>query len=509
MNVITGVRRFDYGKIKEIKRTPQGFLLVPGYATRVGVFPYLDASGEMRRELRHPDDVFAPESLTTLKYAPVTIEHPPEMITPENVDKYTKGHCTERVEVNRDMVETDLIIEHQDAIDEVEKNNLRDLSCGYLADVEEEEGEYNGAPYNFRQKNIRYNHLAIVRRGRAGPEVRLRMDSQDAIMDEQEISKPGRSEYATETSVADQDEGKTKNVIISGKEVALPSAEADIVQEMLDRYDEMRAKLMKMEEEMQAKRTDKTDVDISQPGVSPQVKVEQGAPDGRKAPAKIGASDTGGAARAKGDDDVDARGVIGGATPLGKADDEPDKAKDDDDEPKKDFEGAPGGVAMSPVDLLKKDMDELQARHDELKAKLDAMANPGLAQGEAKPDRMDAKDAIRARVKLERQAEKLVPSEIAAKFDSMSDDAIRTAVIKNRRPKADLVGKSSVYLQSRFDGIVEAEEDEGGAVRREMGKALLGGRMDGKEQLNPDQSRQASIEASRNMWKENLSAVKK
>jgi len=508
---VKGVRRFDYGEIGEIKRTPQGFLLVPGFATRTGVFPYIDAQGKVRRELRHPDDVFAPESLATLKYAPITIEHPPEMITPENVAKYRKGHTTERVEVNRDLVETDLIIEDADAIQKVENEGLRELSSGYVADVVEEEGNFNGTPYDYRQKNIFYNHLAMVKRGRAGPEVRIRMDSDDAVMESNEISEPNRSEYGTQTSVMNADAEvpqQTKKVVISGQEVELPAGVADVVQALLDRYDEMKAQTMKLEESMDPK--EKKDVEINQAGVSPQVKVEQGPADGRSAPGKIGAADRGGAARAKGDDESQ-RGVVGGPTPVGKADDDAAAVEAG----KKDFEGSPqGGSAMSPIDLMKHELAELRGKNDAMQAKLDEMASATLATPEKKPDAMEPArmDSVRARVKLERKCEKLVGREVAEKFDSMSDDEIRCAVISHRHPKAELVGKSSIYIQTRFDSIVESEEENAGKeIRTNMGRELMGTRMDSKDRGNvdPNQARLNSINASRDLWKQPLTASKK
>lgn len=41
-------------------------------------------------------------------------------------------------------------------------------------------GVWNGIPYDAIQRNIRYNHLAIVERGRQGPSVRLHLDT-DAV----------------------------------------------------------------------------------------------------------------------------------------------------------------------------------------------------------------------------------------------------------------------------------------------------------------------------------------
>lgn len=513
--MIKDVRRYDYGELGTAELTPQGFLKVPGFATRTGVFTYLSADGSVRRELRHPDDVFAPESLVTLKYAPVTIEHPPEMITPENVVMYSKGHTTERVEVNRDLVETDFIVEDQSAIDAIQKNGIRETSSGYVADIDEEEGEFNGAPYNFRQKNIRYNHVALVKRGRAGPEVRLRMDSADAIMKaDEQFSEPKRSEYGVETSVNDDEQaGELKGVFISGKEIMLPPGEAAIIQDMLDRFDELRARTMQMEEAMKAGRTDKLDVDVSKPTPSPQVKVEQMMPDGRSSAGKVGAGDKSGAMKAKGLDEEEKPEAAKKDEDLEKDDADLEMKKE---EGKKDYQAPGSEEAMAPVDLLKSELEEVEnamkalgEKKMDLEKKMDMHANPGLAQGE-KMDSADVKAKIRARVKLERSAEKLVSPEIAKRFDSWSDAQIMAAVVKAKAPRADLEGKSFVYLQTRFDSIVEAEADMSEFTRKEVGRAMLGGfeRKDSFESADPAQARLKMISETRELWKSPLKASK-
>lgn len=508
--------------------------MCPGFATRTGVFPYMDGAGKVRLELRHPDDVFDPASLATLKYAPVTIEHPPIMLDPKNVSEYSVGHTTERVEVNREMVDTDLIIEHQDAIDAVEKGSLRELSSGYTADIVEEEGVYNGAPYNARQKNIRYNHLAIVKRGRAGPEVRLRLDSADAVM-QGSVSKPKEAIFTGESAVSDSDGGvaESKKVVIMGREVDLPSDVADAVQDLLDRFDEMRAKQFQLEESMsaKAKKAQRADVDINQKGVSPQVKVEQQGPDGRGAAGKDPADKKvmPGQSKAHEDDeemDEDEHGVSGGVKSNSKAegskeladdDEEHEKEHDDDEEEEEHDDDEPaagkgGGAMQSPLDLLRKDMESLQKKMDEFAAS-------SMNQGEKKPDgeKMDSatvEKRARARAKLERQAEKLVPMSISNKFDSMSDREIYAAVIKHRHPKADLEGKKLGHLQARFDGIVESISEEQSNKRTDTGRALFGingGRMDSEERqdADPNQARRNMVAAGRDLWKQPLSGSKK
>lgn len=500
--------------------------MCPGFATRTGVFPYLEASGKIVRELRHPDDVMDPQSLVTLKNAPITIEHPPQMINPTNVGKYSVGHTAERVEVNREFVDVDVIIEDQRGIDAVERDGIRELSSGYDADIVEESGVYNGAPYDRRQKAIRYNHVALVKRGRAGPEVRLRLDSADAVQQD-DISIPTGAEFSQETAVNDADElgGGVKKVVILGREVDLPSDQADAVQDLLDRFDEMRAKQSILEEHMSKRR----DEDVSKPTPSPQVKVEQQTPDGRKAPGKIPAKPgtiTGPVGKADDEeenDDEDVHGVIGGEKPNsaaagGKALEDEDMEdgefppKKEDDEP---ASGKGGGAMQAGIDQLRKDADEAKAKYDDAKAKMDEFAAASMNQPEKKPgegkmDSADIEKRARQRAKLERQADKLVPASVSKRFDSMSDKEILAEVIKFRHPKADLADKSRTYLQSRFDSIVEAIAEEGTENRINAGKAFLGARMDADQApADPSQARLKMISSTTELWKEPLRASKK
>ena len=55
--------------------TPEGFLVARAAVTSVGVFTYRE-DGTTRRELRLPEEVFAQESLDSLKCKPLTLYHP-------------------------------------------------------------------------------------------------------------------------------------------------------------------------------------------------------------------------------------------------------------------------------------------------------------------------------------------------------------------------------------------------------------------------------------------------
>lgn len=66
-----------------------------------------------------------------------------------------------------------LTVTDADAIKRINSGEFRDLSAGYLCDVEMIDGIFDGKHYDGRMSNIRGNHVALVREGRAGHDVRV------------------------------------------------------------------------------------------------------------------------------------------------------------------------------------------------------------------------------------------------------------------------------------------------------------------------------------------------
>lgn len=207
------VQRYDNSKMEGATITPQGYLRAPALATRIGVFKYLQADGSVIRELRHPDHVFEADSMATLSNVPLTNNHPKEMIvTPKNAKALSVGFTGEAVTKEDDkFLKTMVTVTDQDAIDDV-KSGKQELSCGYVCEHDEAPGQWEGQDYDVIQKNIRYNHLAIVDRGRAGPQVRMRLDGEQvdddykpANLKEQNMVKMkiGDKDYDVEQAVKD------------------------------------------------------------------------------------------------------------------------------------------------------------------------------------------------------------------------------------------------------------------------------------------------------------------
>ena len=179
---LTDVARFDRGQVKgDAFITDEGYIKANAIVTRTGVFLYKNPDGTIRKELRHPDEVFKIDSLDSMKMIPVTNGHPQErLVSAENAKRLAIGYTGETITQDGEFVLSNLLITDLASIKDVTERNRRELSLGYTVDLIPEEGSYNDQPYNFRQTNIKYNHLSIVDNARAGSEARIALDSFDA-----------------------------------------------------------------------------------------------------------------------------------------------------------------------------------------------------------------------------------------------------------------------------------------------------------------------------------------
>lgn len=173
--------RFDKSQVGKIVKTDEGYLRGEAVVTRCGVFKYLNQDGTIRREARLPEYAFKKESLDSLKMIPVTNNHPTVLVDATNAKELSIGSTGETINIDGENILTTVTINVQDAIDDIENNNKVELSLGYTLDLIEQKGVYNGQEYDCIQTNIKYNHLAVVERGRAGVS-RLNFDSFEYAM---------------------------------------------------------------------------------------------------------------------------------------------------------------------------------------------------------------------------------------------------------------------------------------------------------------------------------------
>lgn len=135
---------------------------------------------------RLPEEVFSKEALASFEGKPVSDDHPPKLLDPDNASIYLKGHAQNVRQGSGDWdgyVIADLHIQDGALIDKIQ-HGKREISCGY-------ECEYiNNGDGTYSQKNIRGNHIAVVERGRAGKRAAI-LDS-DRTKKQADTSRPER-----------------------------------------------------------------------------------------------------------------------------------------------------------------------------------------------------------------------------------------------------------------------------------------------------------------------------
>lgn len=197
------VTRLDSIKVDETYYTSEGFLIDHPIVTTVGIFEYMNPDGSIRRELRLPEEVFAPESLASYKGKPIIVTHRAGRVTTDNVEKETIGTILSEASKDGENVRVEIVIHNTDAL----KTGLRELSLGYDLDLDETPGEWNGQPYDAIQRNIRVNHLALVSAARAGEQARLNIDEKENLTGgpemEQNKTDSGLSPEELEEAIAD------------------------------------------------------------------------------------------------------------------------------------------------------------------------------------------------------------------------------------------------------------------------------------------------------------------
>lgn len=163
---------------QRLHRTPEGYLTAYIRCTCAGVFRYVGKDGKtLERVLRPESEVGDPASVNSANSKPVTLQHPNENVTVDNVKKYEVGFTgTDAFFDGIDLWIT-ITVTDPKAIDAIEKKEVQAVSMGYDVEVIEENKDplnnWRGTEYGWVQHGIRYNHLALVYAGRAGESVEI------------------------------------------------------------------------------------------------------------------------------------------------------------------------------------------------------------------------------------------------------------------------------------------------------------------------------------------------
>ncbi len=336
------IARFDKGQINiDACITENGYIKANAIVTRSGVFIYKNPDGTIRRELRHPDDVKKIDSLETMKMIPITNDHPPErLVNAKNAKSLAIGYTGENIQIDGDNIIANLLITDEEGVRAVVDGGKKELSLGYTVDLIDEKGVFKDEPYDYIQKNIKYNHLSIVDRARAGNHARIALDSEDA--EEIQIKK--------ENIMSDK---KQKRLKIKNDEYMVEPEVFEDVSELRDEVERLKEERIELERR------------------------------------------------------------------------------------------------------LKNMADELES----IKAERDSLREEKEMMDEKKANN-DAQDILRKAVKeriiLEKSASAFLDKKTVQNIDSMTDIEIKKSVIKSKFPQANLDGQSEIYINGRYDSVIES-----------------------------------------------------
>ena len=173
------MQRYDNYAIQAIK-TDEGFVRDAPIIGRTGILEYRNVDGSIRREYRPPEEAFNADSLASIRGKPITLGHHGLVSSANYREAKPVGTVISDGRQDGNNIRADVVIYSLDTDD-------RELSCGYQTELEETPGvTEDGQHYDAIQRNIVYNHLAIVPRGRAG-NARLNMDGEQIL--ESEVDK--------------------------------------------------------------------------------------------------------------------------------------------------------------------------------------------------------------------------------------------------------------------------------------------------------------------------------
>lgn len=179
-------RLYDVNGWFEVPRNP---------LSKVGVFPYLGRTigapepDRLYMVYRPAEELASAETLASFRLSPFVDEHTMlgdgEDLTPAE-QKGVHGVIGENLVFEDGTLYGNVKVFSKALAREI-KGGKKELSCGYRCAYERRAGVFEGKPYEYVQRNIRGNHLALVDVGRMGPDVkvldhlRFTLDGKDLI----------------------------------------------------------------------------------------------------------------------------------------------------------------------------------------------------------------------------------------------------------------------------------------------------------------------------------------
>ena len=233
-----------------------GIMTVKACILKEGVFPYLESefiegASNNKVPVYIPNDAFTPAALESGEGRDVIIgDHIWRTAENSMHDGHTVGSIAGVLHSENGKIFCKLRIDDKETVDKVLAKELVEISAGYRADFQQEDGIYNGTPYKYRQGNIVFNHVLLlpVGEGRCGSDVKVINKKQ---LGENKMSKTlrvkiGNVDKSVEFSNED-DAGKAEELVEEVKKTSAVDVE-NALEEVKTLKEEVETKNAELEE---------------------------------------------------------------------------------------------------------------------------------------------------------------------------------------------------------------------------------------------------------------------
>lgn len=162
--------QIDKSELLKYEKTDEGYLNVYMRIAKVGDMKYHIDGKEITQHVPK-EALFDKDSIKSFKGKPITLEHPPTKITSDNSRQYMRGLTSPYAVIDGDFLGIIATITDKELIEDIERGNRTEVSCGYDCKLEKVTDTY------WVQKKRIGNHIAITTKGRAGSDINVQMDS--------------------------------------------------------------------------------------------------------------------------------------------------------------------------------------------------------------------------------------------------------------------------------------------------------------------------------------------
>lgn len=231
----------DRAPIGAVKRTKEGYLVATARVARTGVQHYLASElgdvaikagfkpDDIVRVNRPEAEVFSSDSLNTITRLPVTVDHPAEEVTADNWSSLAVGDVGDAYTKDGEWVVVNPMLKDSRGIDAANSTH-KEISMGYRAEIV---ASNDKSIADFDQRNIRYNHLALVERGRAGSDARIGDSWGATPVDDKGFiePQPGGKPITQSSKGGHNMSDALKTVVLGDKAVKVPAEDVAAIEQ--------------------------------------------------------------------------------------------------------------------------------------------------------------------------------------------------------------------------------------------------------------------------------------